>query len=86
MQMNVLTDFFAQVGDDHEKKQHFVKMFDMTRAWTGSIPTGGEIAAGFCHFFAFPYVSKGFLMQKNDFFLKKSKKKFFFLRLSVTMS
>ena len=48
---------------------------------TGSIPTGGEIASGICHFFAFPYVSKGFLMQKNDFFLKKSKKKVFFCPL-----
>ena len=53
----------------------------MNRGSTGSIPTGGEIAAGICHFFAFPYVSKGFLMQKNDFFLKKSKKKVFFLTL-----
>ena len=48
---------------------------------TRSIPTGREIGVKKCNFFTFPYVSKGFLMQKNDFFLKKSKKKVFFCPL-----
>ena len=86
MQMNVLTDFFAQVGDDHEKKSHFVIMVPMPRAGRNQLVHTEETENIFVVFCKTPMSVKVFLSKKMTFFRKKVKKKFLFLRLSVTMS
>ena len=73
-------------GDDHEFWSHFVINVQMNRVGRNQLVHTEETENIFVVFCKTPMSVKVFLSKKMTFFRKKVKKKFFFFRLSVTMS